>query len=59
MQPQAKDRREIEGIVQDAMAQAVDFVESEITDERIKAQRYFDGAVDIGLRRWAQQGCSD
>jgi hypothetical protein len=36
MQPQAKDRREIEGIVQDAMAQAVDFVESEITDERIK-----------------------
>jgi hypothetical protein len=48
MQPQAKDRREIEGIVQDAMAQAVDFVESEITDERIKAQRYFDGQVDIG-----------
>src|SRR5210317_1351739 len=48
MQPQAKDRREIEGIVQDAMAQAVDFVESEITDERIKAQRYFDGEVDIG-----------
>ena len=48
MQPQAKDRREIEGIVQDAMAQAVDVVESEITDERIKAQRYFDGQVDIG-----------
>jgi hypothetical protein len=48
MQPQAKDRREIEGIVQDAMAQAVDFVESEITDQRIKAQRYFDGEVDIG-----------
>lgn len=48
MQPQAKDRREIEGIVQYAMAQAVDFVESEITDDRIKAQRYFDGEVDIG-----------
>ncbi len=48
MQPQAKDRREIEGILQDAIAQAVDFVESEITDERIKAQRYFDGEVDIG-----------
>jgi len=48
MQPQAKDKREIEGIVQYAMAQAVDFVESEITNDRIKAQRYFDGEVDIG-----------
>ena len=48
MQPEAKDKREIEGIVQYAMAQAVDFVESEITDQRIKAQRYFDGEVDIG-----------
>ena len=43
MQPKAKDKREIEAILQDAMAQAVDFVESEITDQRIKAQRYFDG----------------
>ena len=48
MQPKAKDTREIEAILQDAMAQAVDFVESEITDQRIKAQRYFDGEVDIG-----------
>ena len=48
MQPKAKDTREIEGIVQDAMAQAVDFVESEISQSRIKAQRYFDGEVDIG-----------
>ena len=48
MQPQAKDKREIEGILQDAIAQAVDFVESEITDQRIKSQRYFDGEVDIG-----------
>jgi len=48
MQPEAKDKREIEGIVQYAMAQAVDFVESEITNDRIKAQRYFDGEVDIG-----------
>ena len=48
MQPEPKDKREIEGIVQYAMAQAVDFVESEITDQRIKAQRYFDGEVDIG-----------
>ena len=49
MQPQAKDKREIEGILQDAIAQAVDFVESEITDQRIKSQRYFDGEVDIGF----------
>jgi len=28
MQPKAKETREIEGILQDALAQAVDFVES-------------------------------
>lgn len=48
MEPKPKDFTEIEGIVQDAIAQAVDFVESEITHDRIKAQRYFDGEVDIG-----------
>lgn len=48
MEPKEKSFTEIEGIVQDAIAQAVDFVESEITQDRIKAQRYFDGQVDIG-----------
>ena len=48
MEPKAKSFTEVEGIVQDAIAQAVDFVESEITSDRIKAQRYFDGEVDIG-----------
>jgi hypothetical protein len=48
MEPKAKSFTEVEGIVQDAIAQAVDFVESEITHDRIKAQRYFDGQVDIG-----------
>ena len=48
MEPQAKDRRTIEGIVQDAITQARDFVESEITPDRIKAQRYMDGECDIG-----------
>ena len=43
-----KSDREIEGIVQDAISDAVDFVESEISDERITAQRYYDGEVDIG-----------
>lgn len=49
MQPKEKSFTEVEGIVQDAIAQAVDFVESEITQDRIKAQRYFDGEVDIGF----------
>ena len=30
------------------MNDAVDFIEGEISDERIKAQRYYDGEVDIG-----------
>jgi hypothetical protein len=48
MQPQPKDRREIESIIQNAISDAVDFVESEISQDRIKAQRYYDGEVDIG-----------
>lgn len=40
--------REIEGIVREAITDAVDFCESEIAEDRIKAQRYFDGEVDIG-----------
>ena len=43
-----KSEREIESIVQDAIKDAVDFIESEISSERIKAQRYYDGEVDIG-----------
>ena len=39
---------DIQGIVSDAVSEAVDFVESEITESRIKAQRYFDGETDIG-----------
>ena len=46
--PQPMDATEIENIVSDAVDQAVDFVESEIADDRIKAQRYFDGETDIG-----------
>ncbi len=43
-----KSEREIESIVQDAIKDAVDFIESEISSDRIKAQRYYDGEVDIG-----------
>ena len=46
--PERMDRDTIEGIVQDAVQDAIDFTESEIADDRIKAQRYFDGEVDIG-----------
>jgi hypothetical protein len=42
------DAGDVESIVRDAVTEAIDFVESEIADERVKAQRYFDGAVDIG-----------
>jgi len=48
MELKPKSRREVEGIVQDAIASAVDFVESEISQDRIKAQRYYDGEVDLG-----------
>lgn len=39
---------EIESIAREAVTDSVDFVESEIAEDRIKAQRYFDGEVDIG-----------
>lgn len=39
---------EIESIAAAAVDDAVDFVESEIAEDRIKSQRYFDGGVDIG-----------
>lgn len=42
------DKDDIEGIVREAITNAVDFVESNISSQRIKAQRYFDGLVDIG-----------
>ena len=43
-----KSEREIESIVQDAISDAVDFIEGEISQDRIQAQRYYDGEVDIG-----------
>jgi hypothetical protein len=43
-----KSRQEIESIVQAAIGDAVDFIEGEISQDRIKAQRYYDGQVDIG-----------
>ena len=48
MELQPKTREEIESIVQNAIQDAVDFVESEISEQRLKAQRYMDGESDIG-----------
>jgi hypothetical protein len=42
------NKQDIEQIVASAIDDAVDFVESDISPQRVKAQRYFDGAVDIG-----------
>ena len=39
---------QIEGIFAGAIDDAVDFIESDISPDRIKAQRYFDGESDIG-----------
>lgn len=39
---------DIENTVKLAVSEAVDFIESEIAPDRIKAQRYFDGETDLG-----------
>jgi len=38
---------EVESIFSSAIADAIDFIESEISEGRVKAQRYFDGEVDL------------
>jgi len=42
------DKDDIQNIVSQAIDDAVDFVESEISEDRIKAQRYYDGETDLG-----------
>lgn len=39
---------EIESIAATAIEDAVDFVEAEITPDRVRAQEYFDGKTDLG-----------
>ena len=48
MKPEPMDDKKIESIAKAAVQMAVDFVESEVADDRIKAQRYYNGEVDIG-----------
>ena len=44
MQPKSMTEDEINSTIYNAVREAVDFVETEISPERVKAQRYFDGA---------------
>jgi hypothetical protein len=48
MQPKSLSEDEIQNTVASAVREAVDFVETEVAPDRIKAQKYFDGksAVD-------------
>lgn len=44
----ALDEDEIQAILAVAVDDAIDFIESEVSDDRIKAQEYFDGKTSIG-----------
>ncbi len=48
MKIEAMDEETVQGIIQKAVEDAVDFIEAEITEPRLKSQRYYDGEVDIG-----------
>lgn len=39
---------DVENIAREAILDAIDFVESDVAEDRIKAQRYYNGEVDIG-----------
>jgi hypothetical protein len=47
MQPKKLTRDQIQNTIKNAITEAVDFVESEIAPQRIKAQKYFDGQVSL------------
>lgn len=44
--PQMKED-DIQGAIQQAIQAAIDYVDSDISSQRERAQRYFDGAVDL------------
>ena len=46
LEPMADDQ--IEAIAREAITDALSFIESEVADDRIKAQKYYNGEVDIG-----------
>jgi len=46
--PEKMDEGQIQNIASNAVADAIDFIESEIVSDRLKSQRYYDGQTDIG-----------
>lgn len=47
MNPKKLSDDQVQSIITSAVKEAVNFIESEIADDRIKAQKYFDGKVDL------------
>jgi hypothetical protein len=47
MKPKKLTRDQIQNTVKNAIMEAVSFVEAEIAPDRIRAQKYFDGQVDL------------
>ena len=45
--PKALEEDEVESILAVAIEDAVDFIESEVSEDRIRAQRYYDGESDL------------
>jgi len=48
MKLEPMDDSQIEAIAREAVTDALSFIESEVADDRIKAQKYYNGEVDIG-----------
>lgn len=48
MKPEKMDDDQIESIAREAITDALSFIESEVADDRIKAQKYYNGEVEIG-----------
>ena len=48
MTPTPMEDDQIEAIAREAISEALSFIESEVADDRIKAQKYYNGEVDIG-----------
>lgn len=48
MKPKKLTQDQIQSTLTNAIQEAVSFIESEIAPDRIKAQKYFDGHVDLG-----------
>lgn len=63
MKPKKLTRDQIQNAIKNAITEAVNFIEAEIAPQRIKAQKYFDGKVDLaaddGRSRVVATKCRD